>query len=60
MKEMLTVLGDVYLFCKGAESAILDRGISGQNARTHQHVNEFAAVRFSCYSHGRHETDFTL
>ncbi|XP_052104565.1 phospholipid-transporting ATPase IF-like isoform X2 [Mytilus californianus] len=34
--------GEVYLLCKGAESAILDRVIEGEKQITLQHVNEFA------------------
>ncbi|XP_063428807.1 phospholipid-transporting ATPase IF-like isoform X5 [Mytilus trossulus] len=34
--------GEVYLLCKGAESAILDRVIDGEKQITLQHVNEFA------------------
>jgi len=36
--------GDVYLLCKGAESAILDRVIDGEQMITLQHVNDFATV----------------
>lgn len=36
--------GDVYLLCKGAESAILDRVIDGEKRITLQHVNDFATL----------------
>jgi len=34
----------VYLLCKGAESAILDRVIDSEKMITLQHVNDFATV----------------
>jgi len=37
--------GEVFLLCKGAESAMLDRVVAGDKATTLAHVNEYAMVR---------------
>ena len=36
---------EIYLLCKGAESAMLDRAVDGDTITTLQHINEYAMVK---------------
>jgi len=38
------VTGEIYLLCKGAESAMLNRVVQGDKVAVLKHVDEFAVV----------------